>query len=260
MIAAGGIYVLGGMVLYLMQERILFHPVSRPMDYQFNFEQPFTELNLAEGKNNLCLIKFRTPGARRGMVLFFHGNVGSVEHYKKYPSLFLRNGYEAWMMDYPGFGKSTGKRTEAVLYDEALMLYDLALKEIHGDSIVIYGKSLGTGIASYVAAHKNCRRLILETPYYSIGALAKHYFPFYPVRSMIRYSLPNYEYLKKIKAPVSIFHGTEDEVVPYYQGKKLAEENAGIELITIEKGKHNNLYDFALFQQKLDSLLSAQAK
>ena len=74
------------------------------------------------------------------------------------------------MIDYPGFGKTTGKRSEKVIYEQALMMYDLAAQTNKSDSLVIYGKSIGTGVASHVAANRKCKRLILETPYYSINA------------------------------------------------------------------------------------------
>jgi hypothetical protein len=179
----------------------------------------------------------------------------NVEHYRQYPGYFTKQGYEIWMMDYPGFGKSTGKRSEAVMYNDALLMYNKAREELSADSIIIYGKSIGTGVAAYVASKQDCKKLLLETPYYSIDALAKHYFPIYPVMPMTRYAFPIYDYLKKVKAGITIFHGTKDEVIPYIQALKLKEENPDIELITIENGEHNNLSTFPLYQQKLDSLL-----
>lgn len=249
------LYVLVGFVLYFVQDKILFHPKALSKDYPFQFEQPFEELNISLGKENLSIIKFKSSKERKGIVLFFHGNMKNVEHYKKYPQYFLRNRCDVWMIDYPGFGKTTGKRSEKIIYEQALMMYNLAEKEIHYDSIIVYGKSIGTGIASYVAANKNCRQLILETPYYSIQSIARHYFPVYPLNSMIKYSFPVNNYLKEVKAPVIILHGTNDKIVPYKQSKRLKKENRGIHLITIEKGKHNDLSDFALFHSTIDSLL-----
>ncbi len=110
-------------------------------------------------------------------------------------------------------------------------------------------------MASFLASQRQCKQLILETPYYSIDALAKHYFPFYPVMPMTRYSFPIYKYLKDVKTNTTIFHGTADEVIPYKQAKQLTAENKNVQLITISGGKHNNLSRFPLFQQKLDSLL-----
>jgi uncharacterized protein len=249
------IYVFSGFVLYFIQDKILFHPKPLSREHKFSFEQPFEELNIAFENENLSIVKFRPHNNSKGIILFYHGNVENVEHYRKYPPIFLRNDYEVWMIDYPGFGKTTGKLTEKIMGKQALLTYDLASKQVRADSIIIYGKSMGTGVASYVAANRACEQLILETPYHDIASLAKHYFPIYPVTALIKYSFPVHAYLKKVQAPITVFHGTKDEVIPYFHSKCLNEENKNVELITIKNGKHNNLSDFDLFQKKIDSLL-----
>ncbi len=250
------VYVFGGIVLYFMQDKILFHPKPLARDYHFSFAQPFEEVNLPYKENdNLNLIRFRPPDKPKGIVLFFHGNMNNVEHYKKYPEFFLSNQYELWMIDYPGFGKTTGKLNENVLYDQALIMYHLAVGNVSGDSIIIYGKSMGTGIASYVASERKCRRLILETPYYSIPALARHYFPFYPTSRMIKFDLPVYKHLQKTKTSITILHGTKDEIIPFSQSIQLKKEFPEAELVTIQNGKHNNLARFDRFRKKMDSVL-----
>lgn len=250
------IYLFGGIVLYFIQDKFLFHPLPLAKEYRFSFGRPFEEMNISFEKENVSIIKFKTVDKRKGVVLFYHGNMENVEHYKKYPALFLSNHYEVWMIDYPGFGKSSGERTEKRIDDEALLMYDLASGQISSDSIIIYGKSIGTGVAAYVAASRNCKELVLETPYYSMSSLARHYFPVYPVDWLLRYTFPVHDYLNKVKAPVTILHGTHDEVVPYQQSVRLKKEDPKIELITIEKGKHNNLSEFTTFRNKIDSLLS----
>lgn len=249
------LYVIGGIVIYLIQDLLLFHPTPLPANHRFLFDQTYKEFNLTVDKNNVSIIQFRTLQRRKGIVLFFHGNMHHVEYYKKYIALFTRNMYDIWMIDYPGFGKTTGKRSEQILYKHALAFYDMAVKQVKSDSIVIYGKSIGTGIASFLASRKPSRRLILETPYYSIQSLAKHYFPIYPVLPATRYRFPIHTYLSDITVPLAIFHGTEDEVIPYSQSNRLALENPGIELISIPNGKHNNLFENELYQLKMDSLL-----
>jgi pimeloyl-ACP methyl ester carboxylesterase len=241
--------------LYFIQDEILFRPKPLSPEYKFSFEQPFEEINIPVENENLSIVKFQPDNSRKGIILFYHGNMENVEHYKKYPPIFLKNRYEVWMIDYPGFGKTTGKRTEEIMNKQALLMYDAASKEIKWDSIIIYGKSIGTGVASYVAANRRCRQLILETPYYSIPSLAKHYFPIYPVTSLIKYSFPVHDYLKKLTSPIILLHGTKDEIIPYSHSKCLKEENKNIELIPIKNGKHNNLSDFDLFQKTIDSIL-----
>ena len=251
------IYFTGGIFLYFFQEKLMFHPVSLPIDYQYSFAIPFREINLElDAKKNLNIVQFIVPPTLcKGVVLYFHGNMENISLYAGNAINFTRHGYEVWMMDYPGFGKTTGKRTEKNLYADALEFYNLARLRFPPDSIIIYGKSIGTGIACQLASIRNCRRLILETPFYSTDALAKHYFPIYPVMLLTKFSFPNYQYVEKINAPISIFHGTADEVIPYKQSERLMKVIRRGELITIERGKHNNLNDFPVFHRKLDSLL-----
>ena len=246
------------MALYLFQDALLFHPQKLPADYKYQFHIPFNEINYpVTNEKNLSIVQFTVPDSVcKGVVLYFHGNRKNINRYAPYAINFTKNDYEVWMIDYPGFGKSTGERNEQALYDDAYRLYKMARTRFSADSIIIYGKSMGTGIASQLAASRNCKRLILETPYYSIDALAKHYFFMYPVRPMTKYAFPNYKYFEKITDPITIFHGTDDEIIPYRHSKKLMKKvTSQGELITIEKGKHNNLNDFEIFQRKLDSLL-----
>jgi uncharacterized protein len=249
------VYLAGGLLLYLFQDMLIFHPKSVAQQHKFSFNEPYEELNLSYRQDNLSIVKFKPASARKGLVLFFHGNMENVEHYKQYPSLFTKNGFEIWMIDYPGFGKTTGKRTENIMYEQAMIMYKKATEQIQPDSIVIYGKSLGTGLASYVASQVRSRLLILETPYYSIRELAGDLFPMYSFIPLTRYNFPNGEFLKKTQTPTVILHGTKDKVVPYHHGKRLADENKKIELVTIENGRHNDLFGFELYQRKMDSML-----
>jgi len=247
-------YVVTGCLLYLFQEQLLFHPERLPPDHPYRFGQPFREVNFKAGAQSLHAVQLAPAGKPKGLVLFFHGNMKHVEYYRKYPAYFTENGYEVWMAEYPSFGKSRGKLSESRLYEDALLLYGEALKAFRAEDIVIYGKSIGTGVAAFLASRKNCKRLILETPYQSIPALARHYFPIYPV-IMNRYKLPSALYIQTVQAPVTIFHGTSDGVVPYRQGKALATA-AGAELVTVNGGRHNNLATYPVFERKLDSLLA----
>ncbi|HSN60922.1 MAG TPA: alpha/beta hydrolase, partial [Ferruginibacter sp.] len=121
----------------------------------------------------------------------------------------------------------------------------------------IYGKSLGTAVAAYTASVKPCKLLILETPYYSIPSLFRTYAFMYPASVMSNYKLPTYEFLQEVKAPVAIFHGTGDWVVPYRSGLRLKKYLKPADVfIKIPDGSHNNLSESPVYQKSLDSLLS----
>lgn len=252
------LYCLIGIALFYLQERFLFHPEKLSNAYVYHFNVPFEEVNIPfNNSDTINMIKFfPVDSVRRGVVLYFHGNRQNIERYAKFAGNFTKHGYEVWMEDYPGFGKSTGERTEKKLFEQALQVQKMAASKYHSDSIIVYGKSFGTGIASYLASETNNKRLILETPYYSIPSLFSCYAPIYPTGKMSNYKIPANEFLADVKFPITIFHGNDDAVIPYRNAARLKPVlKSTDEFVTIDKGTHHNLNDFPLFQHKLDSLL-----
>ncbi len=253
------VYFAVGIALYYLQDYILFQPVFLAKNKKYIFNSLYREINIPyDNETNLNIIQFATKATVvKGVVLYFHGNKKNIGWYAKDAPNFTLKGYEVWMIDYPGYGKSTGKFTERRLYDYALQLYRLARTRYQPGNIIIYGKSLGTGIAAQLAAVRDCKRLILETPYYSIQSLVKHYLPMYPVGNMLHYHLPTYDYLPLVTAPVTIFHGTNDQVIPYSDAERLQPlMKLDDEFVTVQKGSHNDLNNFSIFHSKLDSVLS----
>lgn len=250
-------YIIIGAGIYLLQDRILFHPVSLKPGYKYDFRQPHRDINMKlDSVSNLNVIEFIAGDSARGVVLYFHGNKKNISWYAKYADNFTKHGYEVWMIDYPGYGKSTGRFTEEDLYRYAEALYQMARVRFTSDSIIIYGKSMGTGIAAELASTHLCKQLILETPYYSFTELGKHYLPIYPVEKMLHYKMPTYHFLADVKVPVTIFHGTDDWIIPYSNAIKLKPMLKSTDkFITIDGGSHNDLNNYPLFHQKLDSLL-----
>ncbi len=253
------IYVLGGIALYFLQDFILFHPVTLKRDHRFNVPVPHQDISIAvNDRDTINLVDCAsTDSVTRGVVLYFHGNKRNISWYAKYIPYFTRHGYQVLMIDYPGYGKSTGKLTEKKLYEWALHVYRIAIRRFAADSIIIYGKSMGTGIAAYLASKRDCKQLILETPYYDFPSVMRHYLPIYPVGWMLKYQMPTHRYLSNVNVPITIFHGTSDWTVPYKNTKRLKKVlKPGDEIVTIEGGGHNNLYEYPQIVGKLDSLLS----
>ncbi|MGC4038751.1 MAG: alpha/beta fold hydrolase [Chitinophagaceae bacterium] len=252
------IYILGGAAIYYLQDYVLFHPEPMKKEDRYNFSQPHKEFNIPVNKeSNLNIIQFTTNDSLpKGVVLYFHGNKKNISWYARFAPYFTKLNYEVWMIDYPGFGKSTGGFTEQSLYHCADQLYKFARSRFNADSIIVYGKSLGTCVAAQVAATHNCKRLILETPYYSMTSLANRYLFMYPVDWLFKYKLPEAEYLQKVEVPVTMFHGTDDGVIPYSNASRLKEAMKKTdEFVTIDGGSHNDLFDFPQTIAKIDSLL-----
>lgn len=252
------LYCAIGIALFYLQDYFLFHPVALPRNFQYQFNTPFAEVDIPFNKTDtLNMVQFYpSDSVRRGVVLYFHGNKGNINRYAKFAANFTKQGYEVWMEDYPGFGKTVGVRNENNLYQQAKQVFIMAASKYNKDSIVVYGKSFGTGIAAYLASMYDCKQLILETPYFSIPDLFGCYAFIYPTTRMSNYKIPTNEYLQEVKAPITIFHGTDDGVIPYRCASKLkAVLKPTDQFITIENGSHHNLNDYPLFHQKLDSIL-----
>lgn len=251
-------YGIIGIAIYGLQDYIMFRPVAVDKSHKYEFNIPYREVNLPYSADvNINVIQFTTTDSvPKGVVLYFHGNRRNISWYAKHAPIFTRNGYEVWMLDYPGFGKSTGTFSEQKLYDWALLLYKLARAQYKPDSIVLYGRSMGSGIAAQLGAIRDCRRLILETPYYSFPSILSSRIPIYPMDRMIKFKIPTWQYLQEVTAPVSIFHGSSDGVIPISNAARLKQYlKPGDEFITIGSGSHNDLPEFPEYQQKMDSLL-----
>jgi alpha-beta hydrolase superfamily lysophospholipase len=252
------IYCTIGIVIYYAQDKILFHPQPVTAQTQYSFAYPFREVNLPyTNKSTINIIEFTTNQPQpRGVVLYFHGNKENITHYAKAAPDFTSRGYEVWMIDYPGFGKSTGEFTEQQLYDWALVFYKLAQARYSKDSIIIYGKSMGAGIAAQLATLRDCKALVLESPYYSFPSIIGSWLPVYPVNKMIRFKLPTWQYLQQITNPVIIFHGASDNTIPLRNASQLKPFlKPHDEFITVEGAHHNDIPTFPVYQKKLDSLL-----
>jgi pimeloyl-ACP methyl ester carboxylesterase len=254
------LYGLIGIGLYHLQNRLIFRPQVVDRTTRYNFPDTFREINLPYDQQiNLNIVQFEPTNrlAAKGVVLFFHGNRNNIAWYAHYANLFTSKQYQVWMIDYPGFGKSTGTFTEDQLYAFALQLYKLARTSFSTNQIIVYGKSLGTGIAAQLASVRDCRCLMLETPYYSMTSLLGRYFPIYPLNRLLHFHFPTYAFLEHVTAPIVIFQGTDDGVIPYANAAKLKPFlKSGDAFVTIPQGSHNDLPQYSLYQQTLDSVLS----
>ncbi|MCF7568897.1 alpha/beta hydrolase [Sabulilitoribacter arenilitoris] len=246
-----------GLLLYFFQERILFLPTVLANDYEYQFDYPFEELFLkTDDKTVINAIHFKTENPK-GVILYFHGNAGDLSRWGFVVEYFVEKQYDVLIMDYRTYGKSTGKLSEQALYDDADYCYDY-LKTHYDESVItLYGRSLGSGIASYLASKNKPNQLILETPYYSIIDVAKSRFPMFPVEKLLKYKLPTHQYIQQVNCLVTMFQGTEDLIVPYKSAKKLFKISPKnlTTFITIQGGNHKDLNNYELYHTQIKKIL-----
>lgn len=255
-----GVYVLSGVALYYLQERIFFLSKTLEADYVFKFSSPFQEVNLttADGAS-LNALHFEQPNPK-GVILYYHGNAGTLKRWGRVVQYHIKLGYDVVIMDYRGYGKSSGKRSEAKMLSDAMLFYKYTSERYAEDKITVYGRSLGTGLATYVASQNQPRRLMLETPYHDLKSLSQRYYPIFPIGLALRFNFKSNEYMKTVPCPVHIFHGTEDWVVPYSHGKRLFESipEGQATFYTIPEGAHKNLIEFEEFREAVEGILDNQ--
>ena len=252
------IYFAVGFLLYYLQGWLLFHPKKMDRTEAWYFPYRFQESDVPyNATDTFNLVRFLTKTPPRGVVLYLHGNRENIGRYAPYTPLFTDAGYEVWMPDYPGFGKSTGTRSEALINLQAEIAFRLASKQVAAENIIVYGKSMGTGPASHVAAKFQVGKLILETPYTSIPDLMKRFAPIYPTKLLSQYQFPVLENVRRLPhTEILILHGTNDQLIPFSMAESI---KAGIKptdrLVGIPDGEHNNLADFPLFRSSIQAFL-----
>ncbi len=254
------IYVVISVLLYYLQDYFLFKAEKLPPDFEFFYENQEIEEYTIETRDGATLnglhFKIKSP---KGVVLYLKGNSKSIKGWGKFAVDFTRNGYDVVMLDYRGFGKSTGRRTQKALKRDIQVVYNKLREQVSEKYIILYGRSLGSGLATKLASVNNPRMLILDAPYYSLTKVAARYAPFMPLSWLIKYPLPTYKWLKYVQCPIHIIHGTDDKLIPYKTSVKLSKiKPKQTKLYTVIGGGHKNLNNFESYHHMLTEILDSQ--
>ncbi|NNK11503.1 MAG: alpha/beta fold hydrolase [Flavobacteriaceae bacterium] len=244
-------------MLYYLQEKLIFLPTKLEDQYRYSFTEPFEEFFISRpdgARLNALHFKREDP---RGVILYFHGNAGNLDRWGNEVLGLVRRNYDLVIMDYRTYGKSSGRLSEGALLEDAQAFYDYISAIYAPDEIVLYGRSLGTAMASYLSSRNTVSTLILETPFYSLVDVAKERFPILPVDRLMKYPFKTHLYLQETNCPIIILQGDEDRVVPISSALKLYRSLEGKHrtFIKFEGGRHNNLSTFEDYQRVLDELL-----
>ena len=252
-----GLYLLLLVGFYLFQEKVIFRPKKLAKDYIFSFDKKFEEVNLTTDDNSIInAIHFKVKNPK-GIILYFHGNKGNLQRWGPMIFPFTEYGYDVFVMDYRGYGKSNGERNEKNLYNDALLSYNYVKRLFDEEKITIYGRSLGGTFATFVASQNSSKQLILEAPFYNLLDLSYRKFRFLPYKNLLRYKFNSNNFITNVECPITIFHGDDDRLISIQSGKKLydASNKKVSKFIEIKNGTHHNLMNSGLFKEKMASLL-----
>jgi len=244
------------LLVYFLQEKLIFKPEKLRQDFEFKYDIPFKELffDIEPGVRINGLHFFREDP--KGIILYLHGNTRSIKGWARYARDFYRYDYDVVLVDYRGFGKSTGKRSEREMLRDIQFVYETLSRQYPEHHILVYGRSIGSGFAAKIAADNKPRYLILDAPYYSFLKVVERFIPVLPVKLVLRYHLRTDKWIRHVNCHTYIIHGTKDWLIPIRQSERLQKLNPHkITLIRIAGGGHNNLPTFPEYHNFVRDIL-----
>jgi pimeloyl-ACP methyl ester carboxylesterase len=250
------IYILVCLLLYSFQERFIFFPERLAADFRFSFGNKAEEHTIRTADNTLLHSLLFKADSARGVIFYLHGNAGSLRHWSEEATVYTQLGYDVFMPDYRGYGKSEGViRNEAGLHADVQTIYNWLKKRYAENSIIVLGYSLGTGMAAKLAAGNSPGLLILQAPYYSLPDVMRHHYPIIPT-FLLKYRLETFKWIGACSMPVVLFHGNRDEVIPYGSAEKLKPLlKQRDRFVTLDGGTHNGMRLHPDYQTELKKLL-----
>ncbi len=241
---------------HFFQHRLIFFPTTLPADHVFRFSIPVEEVFLPAPDGVVAHALYFKAEDPRGAVLYFHGNAGDLSSWGTLAERFVDRGYSVLMPDYRGYGKSVGPLSEDALHADARRALQHLQKDFADDRIVIYGRSIGSGIALPLAADLPLKALVLETPYTSLVDVAKVHYRIIPADLLLRFRFNSTEDIAEVKCPIHIIHGTADRVIPFELGKRLSDNaERPVEFIAVEGGGHNDLERYPEYWSMMERVL-----
>lgn len=262
LIAAALFYIGTVTYFFLIQKSLVYFPSSEiwmtPDMMGLDYEEVF--INTADGERIAAW--YLPKKDSRGTLLFFHGNAGNISHRLDSLRIFNELGLNTLIIDYRGYGASSGSPSEKGLYMDAVAAYEYLVdeKEISPDRLMIFGRSLGGGVASYLASVKlPAAGMILESVFISMPELGREIYPFIPVRLIARERFSVLENINNSEIPLLVVHSPDDEIIPFSHGKKIYENSSSeIKEFLKIRGSHNEGFfrSMDIYMKGLDNFLN----
>jgi uncharacterized protein len=239
-VAYGGLLAL----MYVFQRSLMYFPDrSRTPPATAGLSQA-QEVTLKSADGEGLIAWYVAPQGDKPLIIYFHGNGGALNLRADRFRWLTKDGFGLLGLSYRGYGGSSGKPTETGLLLDAMAAYDFAAARYPAGRIVLWGESLGTGVAVALAAERPIAGLILDAPFTSAADIGASAYPFIPVRWFIKDSFRSDERIRRVKAPLLVLHGEIDGIIPVTFGERLfALANEPKRMVRFSSGGHVNLDD-----------------
>ena len=233
--------------MYLFQRSLIYFPTP--------FDSTFTAAQVSFDNQGITLQGWVINPGQSKAIIYFGGNSETITANRElFEAVF--SDYSVYLVNYRGYGNSQGQASEAALLSDALLIFDQLVRK--HDSITAFGRSLGSGIAVYLASQRQLEKLILLTPYDSIVAVAKRHYPIFPISWLIRDRYDSIRWGSEIQIPVLVVSAELDAVIPSSHAENLAQNliHAKLSYHKIIGAAHNDIGEFEQYRQILRAFIA----
>jgi len=252
--AVATLYAAVLLALWFGQERLLFFPQTLPATHRFAVDADVHERWVEVPGARLNALHLRLPQPD-GVVFFLHGNGGSLDNWFVNAAFYRAANLDLYMLDYRGYGKSSGRiESQAQLEADVRAAWADVAPHYAGRRRVIFGRSLGTGLAASLAADVQPELTVLVSPFESMVALAGEIYPWVPM-ALLRYPLRTDLALSRIRGPVWMAHGDRDAVIPLQHAERLLTRAPQAQLLRVTGAGHNDIQEFGAYRDDLGAAL-----
>jgi len=250
------VFVALSLLLFFFQRKMIYYPDRSPPNSVLAQSLGFESIQLETEDRLRLLAWYKKAQPNYPTIIMFHGNAGHIGYRLPLARQWADAGLGILMVEYRGYGGNPGSPTEKGLYkDGKAALSFLAQQNVPPQDIVLFGASLGTGVAMELASQHNFCSLILQTPFLSLTAVARYHYPWILIPPADRYD--SLSKIKTVNTPLLVLHGKRDNIVPFSQGKALFEASPAEnkKFAQFPDGNHNNLWCETFYQATLQFIL-----
>ena len=247
---------------FINQPNMVFFPIKELRGAPGSWGMRYEDVKITTDEEGVQLHGWFIPSpADRKTLLFFHGNAGNISHREESITIFNRAGLSIFIVDYRGYGNSTGEPSEEGVYNDARSAWNYLTdtRGIASEDIIIFGRSLGGVVATQLASEVSAAGLIVESTFSSAKDMAQHLMPYLSRLIYMRYKFDAEQTIQNVEIPLLVMHSPGDDIIPFKMGKKLFDAGNEPKTFFELRGDHNSGFKDSQpeYQQALEKYVSS---